>query len=70
MDYKREVFFVKIPCHIFESKMSMIPDISQIDRTGVGDVPPKVLLRTTLSVCFFQNRIGRAVICHGTTKER
>ena len=32
--------------------------------------PPKVLLRTALSVLFFGNRIGRTVICHETTKGR
>ena len=25
MDYKREVFFLKILCHIFDSEMSMLP---------------------------------------------
>ena len=41
---------------------------SQIKR--MGTVPPKVLLRTALSVCIFGNRIGRTVICHRTTKGR
>ena len=43
---------------------------SQINITGIGDVPPEVLLRTALSVRFFGNRIGRTAICHGITKGR
>ena len=40
---------------------------SQINITGIGDVPPEVPLRTALSVRFFGNRIGRTAICPGTT---
>ena len=43
---------------------------SQIDRTGIGDVPPKVCLRTALSICYFGNRIGRAASYRGIAKER
>ena len=42
----------------------------QINRTDIGNVPPKAFLRTALSPCFFGNRIGRTVICHGITKGR
>ena len=38
--------------------------------TGTGDGPPKVILRTAVSVWFFGNRIGRTVICQETTKGR
>ena len=40
---------------------------SQINITGIGDVPPEVPLRTALSVRFFGSRIGRTAICPGTT---
>ena len=43
---------------------------SQINKTGIGDVPSKVLLRTALSVHFFGNRIVRTALYHGTTKGR
>ena len=69
MDHKREVFFLKILCHIFESGKSRLPLKLKVQALEMS--PPKVISRTALPVFFFfGNKISGAIICHGTTKGR
>ena len=52
MDYKREVFFLKILCHIFDSEMSMLP--LKLTKQALEMFPQKFFLRTALSVHFLE----------------
>ena len=63
MEYKRETFFLKILCPIFESEISML-------HLKLTEQELEMLFGNALSVCFFGNGVSRTLICHGITKEK
>ena len=68
MDHKREVFFLKILCHIFESDKSRLPFKLKVQAL---EMSLQKLFRELLYLyIFFGNEISGAIICHGTTKGR